>query len=223
MKPRSLMSARALAPASLPSTSLAKPLSISLPRTSSSASRNLAQSGSEATTMRATSSSMEKSSPARWCSSSSMKRNSTPGLSSRVCAAPIVSCSRLALSLACIIFRRSLGASQEISAGCRASVPSRGKDLYGSTRHSQTSSAGGRKMMWPSEMDFSSSISQLGTPGMLGLGFSRDSSSSDSKEMPSAAASALTLSISFWRISSEIREIRSIFSNFCSYIWRFRY
>ena len=36
----------------------------------------------------------------------------------------------------------------------------------------------------------SSSISQLGTPGMLGLGFNAVSSASPSKLMPSAAASA---------------------------------
>mmetsp|Transcript_4851 Transcript_4851/g.11115 ORF Transcript_4851/g.11115 Transcript_4851/m.11115 type:complete len:232 (-) Transcript_4851:899-1594(-) len=78
-------------------------------------------------------------------------------------------------------------------------------------------------MMCPSEMDFSSSISQLGTPGMLGFGFRAVSSGSPSKEMPSAAASAFTLATSLARISSEMREISSICSSFISYAFRRRY
>mmetsp|Transcript_53345 Transcript_53345/g.155448 ORF Transcript_53345/g.155448 Transcript_53345/m.155448 type:complete len:316 (-) Transcript_53345:468-1415(-) len=78
-------------------------------------------------------------------------------------------------------------------------------------------------MTWPSEMDLSSSISQFGTPGTSAAGSVGLASSPSPMRSPLAAASSLIFCLSLSLVSSLIRGIFSISSNFCSNAFCFRW
>mmetsp|Transcript_48318 Transcript_48318/g.134318 ORF Transcript_48318/g.134318 Transcript_48318/m.134318 type:complete len:229 (+) Transcript_48318:205-891(+) len=154
---------------------------------------------------------------------SSTKRISSCSLLSSVSFAPKVSCSMSARSRPCIILSRSLWASMDINAGCIASVPNLGRDLYGSTRQLQESPVLGlSSKMWPSVIDLSSSISQFGTPATPASG-SCAWAWSPSTQRPSARAFSLTFSIIFCLVASVILGISRSSSSLSSSAFCFRW